>query len=294
MPLTGREIVTSRSYTGSLQTTTAQRVWKTETTSRAEASNWLTSQGVTLGSAHPDISGLFLDSITYSPETDGTYAITGNYSTTGLYVLEQVNKQNRASAPYVRMNFTTYDYSIDVPYAIRVTLNVPGNPAKYIWTAQSQKVFKSDVLLAIEVRPGKLSLTDVALIAKETHRVHRFAADGGANDWLFIGGSIRNVSNTEDIVTYQWQRDSGDPDWVPSTVTPALQAGKLVFDPMKDASNASTVWFPYVARGPHSRWIMRQNSADPSLQPLFTTMLPYSLNALGYKNLPGLSDIAGL
>lgn len=292
MPLTGREIVTSRSYTGSLQTTTAQRVWKTETTSRAEASNWLTSQGVTLGAAHPDITGLFLDSITFAPETDGTYTITGNYSTSGLFVLEQVNKQNRDSAPYVRMNFSTYDYSIDVPYAIRVTLNVPGNASKFIWTAQSQKISKSDVLLSIEVRPNKLTLSDVAAIAKETHRVHRFAADGGANDWLFMGGNIRNASNTQDLVTYTWQRDAGDFEWLASD-TPSLQANKNVYDPMK-VSGASTVWFPYVARQPHSRWVMRQNQIDPSLPPLFTTMFPYSLKATGYTNLPGLSAIPGL
>jgi hypothetical protein len=292
MPLTGREIVTSRSYTGSLQTTTAQRVWKTETTSRAEASNWLTSQSVALGDAHPDLTGLFLDSLTYSPEADGTYTITGNYSTSGLFVLEQVNKQNRDSAPYVRVNFSTYDYTIDVPYALRVTLNVPGNPAKFIWTAQSQKISKSDVILSVEVRPNKLTLGDVAAIAKETQRVHRFAADGGANDWLFMGGNIRNASNTQDLVTYTWQRDAGDFEWVAKDA-PVLSTNQNTYDPMK-SGGASTVWFPYVARQPHARWIMRQNQIDPSLQPLFTTMFPYSLNALGYKNLPGLSDIMGL
>lgn len=292
MPLTGREIVTSRSYTGSLQTTTAQRVWKTETTSRAEASNWLTSEGVTLGRAHPDLTGLFLDSITFAPEPDGTYTITGNYSTSGLFVFEQVNKQNRDSAPYVRMNFTTYDYSIDVPYALRVTLNVPGNPAKFVWTAQNQKISKSDVLLSLEVRPNKLTLGDVAAIAKETHRVHKFAADGGANDWLFMGGNIRNASNTQDLVTYTWQRDAGDFAWVASD-TPTLTVGQNTYNPMKAADESVTVVFPNIARPPHSRWLMQQNE-NPIIKPNFSTMFPYSLNALGYKNLPGLSDIVGL
>lgn len=291
MPLTGREIVTSRSYTGSSQSTTAQRVWKTECTSRAEASNWLVSQAIKLGDAHPDLSGVFLDSLTFTPDADGTYTITGNYSAAGLFVFEQVNKQNRDPAKYVRWNFTTYDYSIDVPYAIRVALNVPGNPTKYVWTPQSQKVFKCDVLLSIEVRPNKLNLADVALIARETHRVHRFPSDT-SNDWLFMGGNIRNASNTEDLVTYTWQRDAGDFAWVASSA-PTLNPNQNTYNDLKDASNQPTVRFPDVTRPQHSRWIMRQNE-NPTNAPVFGAMFPYSINATGYSTLPGMNGLVGL
>lgn len=291
MPLTGREIVTSRSYTGSLQTTTAQRVWKTETTSRAEASNWLTSQGTQLGDAHPDLPGLFLDSLTYAPEVDGTYTITGNYSTSGLFVLEQVNKQNRGSTKYIRWNFSTYDYSIDVPYAVRVPLTVPGNPTKFVWTPQSQKVFKTDVVLSIEVRPNKLTLADVAKIARETHRVHRFPSDA-TSDWLFMGGNIRNANNAEDLITYTWQRDAGDFAWVASN-NPTITAGQNTYNDMKDSNQQPTVKFPDVTRPQHSRWIMRQNE-NPSNAPVFSRMFPYSINETGYSTLPGMSGVVGL
>ncbi len=294
MPATGREILTSRSYTTDAQgRTTGTRRWRTEAVSRAEASAYLASQSVTIGSVHPDVPTIFLDSFSYEPQSDGTYDIVGNYSSTNLYVLENVNKKNVPSAPYYRLSFSTYDYTIDVPYGVRVTLNVPNAtpPTQKVWTANSTKVYKTDVLLTIEVKPAKLGLTQVAAIAKETHRVHRFAADGGANDWLFIGGSVRNASDTEDLVTYQWQRDSGDPDWVAST-SPALTAGKLSYNPLNDGG--ATVWFPYVARPPHARWFMRQNPADNTLQPLFTTIFPYTLNATGYTTLPGIGVVTGL
>lgn len=296
MPATGREILTSRSYTTDAQgRTTGTRRWRTEATSRAEATAYLTGQSVTIGSTHPDVAGISLDSFSYEPQVDGTYDVIGNYSSNNLYVLENVNKKNLPSAPYFRMNFSTYDYTIDVPYGVRVTLNIPNaTPASQkVWTANSTKVYKTDVLLTIEVRPAKLTLTQVATIAKETHRVHRFSIDGGANDWLFMGGNVRNMTDTEDVVTYQWQRDSGDPDWVAST-SPSLTAGKLSYNPLRDSGNAATVWFPYVARPPHSRWFMRQNPDDNTLQPLFTTIFPYTLNASGYSSLPGISAVPSL
>ena len=245
MPSTGREIITSRSYsTDSGGRTVATRRWRTEAISRAEAATYLATAGVSIGSAHPEFSNLFLDSIAYEPNDDGTYDIAGGYSSTNLFVLENVNKKNLPGAPYFRVNFTTYDYTIDVPYGVRITLKVPNAtpPTQKVWTANSTKVFKTDVVLSIEVRPNKLDLTQVATIAKESHRVHRFAFDGGANDWLFIGGNIRNMSDTQDVVTYQWQRDSGDPDWVAST-NPALTTGKNVYNPLRDSANESTVWF---------------------------------------------------
>lgn len=298
MPSTGREILTSRSYTTDSQGRTAgSRRWRTEATSRAEASAYLAGVGVTIGSVHPDVSGIFLDSIDYQPQTDGTYDIVGNYSSTNLFVLENVNKKNiLPSAPYYRYNFSTYDYTIDVPYGVRVTLNVPNAtpPSQKVWTYNSMKVAKTDVMLTIEVKPPKLSVTQVATIAKETHRIHRFASDGGASDWLFIGGTIRNANDTEDLVTYQWQRDSGDPPWEKKVPPIVPAANKLQYDPVNDLGGSQTVWFPYVTRAPHARYLMRQNPDDNTLQPIHTTIMPYALNASGYTTLPGLNVVTGL
>jgi hypothetical protein len=293
MPATGREIITSRSYsTDSGGRTVATRRWRTEATSRAEAATYLATAGVSIGSAHPEFSNLFLDSIAYEPNDDGTYDVGGNYSSTNLFVLESTNKKNLPSAPYYRVNFSTYDYTVDVPFGVRITHTVANAtpPTQKMWVPNKQKVYKTDVTLTIEVRPPRLGLSGVSLIAQQAYRIHTFNADGGAGKWLFIGGNVSSASDTEDFVKYQWRRDSGDLAWQ-AGVGPI--ANKNAYDPQL-VSSEKTVLFPEIERKPHEVLLMKQADNGPTFWPVFYAIMPYSLNANGWTTLPGLSVVPNL
>lgn len=293
MPLTGREIVTSRSYTTDSQgRATGTRVWRTETTSRAEATNWLTTQGISLGSVHPDASGIFLDSFSFTPEADGTYSITGNYSANGLYLLENVNKRNNPGAPYYRFQFSTYDYTIDTPYAVKEkrSVSAPGATTPTVveaWTPYIQKIAKCDLVLTIEVRPNKLDAAAATLIASQANSLHKFASQ--SDYWLFISGNVQPVSDTQDLVTYTWRRDRGDNGWV-SAINPTVPNASLnLYD-----NQSGTVLFPDLSRPAFFQWKMKMGANGPTDTPSFFKICPYTRNDSGYTTLPGINVVPSL
>ncbi len=294
MPATGREILTSRSYQADAQRTIASRRFRTEAVSKAEALQYAETQGLTAGGlvvrvAHPDESGIVLDSLSLEPQVDGTYDIVANYSNSNLFVLELVSKKNNGANKYARYQVSTYDYKIKMPYAVKEARNVsaPGvTPATTVqaWVPYEQEILKTDVVLTIEVRPGKLTVSDATLIAGEANRLHKFSTQ--ADYWLFVSGTVQPINDTEDIVTYTWRRDRGDNGWV-SAINPTVPNASLnLYD-----NQGGTIIFPDANRPPHFDWKMKMAATGPTGTPLFWKMCPYTRNDNGYTTMPGLNGI---
>lgn len=284
---TGREILTSRSVSvDRAGSATGTRRWLTEATSQAEVAQWLsTSQGISFGQEFPGNPSIFLDRIEYLPAADGTYGAAAAYSPNGLFVLEKVNKQNNGAIKYVRWRYGTYDYTVDIPWQMKIRRTMPpSTTAQDVWTQNKQTVTKTDLLIEVELRVPTLSLQNVALIAQQTNAVHRFPTLS-AIDWRFMGGSIQNVTDSEDLVSYQWRGDSGDFGYgVGANQTPYNTQG-------------GTVKFPDVARPQHCVWITVPDPAhigDPSFPFLFDYAMVCSLKLTGYSQLPYLAAAVAL
>jgi hypothetical protein len=289
---TAIERLTSRSYsTDSANQTTATRVFTTDATSQAGAAAAVNVLGVTMPSTHPEYASLSLDTIGYTPKDDGTYDVTANYSATGLFVLDIVKKQN-ATAKYSRFQFSTYDYEIETPYAVKEkrTVSAPGAGSTVsveAWMPYIQKVSKTDLVLAIEVRPPKLSVGSATLIANEVNTLHKFSTQ--PDYWLFVSGAVQPVSNTEDLVTYTWRRDRLDYGWT-AVIDPSIpQPNMNLYD-----NKGGTIKFPDLSRPPFFQWKMKMGTAGPSSDPVFFKICPYSRNDTGYTNLPGLTAAVSL
>lgn len=290
MTTSGREIITSQSdRLDRIGSVASSRIFTTEATTKADAIAVLATLGVYAnpttgqpnpGQAHPNIAGVFLDSLSYSPTADGTYRVDAQYSSVGLYVLEQVDKQK--TNVYFRWNWGTYDYTIDFPYAVRVTRTNPGSTVSAnIWVGMRQTVPKTDILLDIELRVPKVSLTNVSDIAKQTNTLHKFSANQ-SRTWLFCGATIRNVTDGEDLVTYQWRGESGDIKYEPTISDAAAQAGSTkdtkLYNGVKDSQNNYTLLYPSVARGQHEAWNLTPNASGLATDPpVFTSVAKYGI-----------------
>ena len=286
---TSTERLTSRSYSTDVAgQTTASRQFTTDATTQAAASQAVNAIGVTMPSVHPEYPALALESLGYTPKEDGTYDVTANYSATGLFVLDVVKKQN-IGGPYSRFQFSTYDYEIDTPYAVKEkrTVSAPGASTAVTveaWMPYIQKVSKTDLVLAIEVRPAKLTASSASLIAAQVNSLHKFSTQ--SDYWLFVSGTVQPVSNTEDLVTYTWRRDRGDYGWV-AVVDPSIPQPNLnLYD-----SQGGTVKFPDLFRPAFFQWKMKMGANGPTSDPSFYKICPYSRNDTGYTTLPGLSVV---
>lgn len=285
---TGREILTSRSIAPDRSgTITARRKWTTEATSASEAEAWLSTQGVTLGSAYPGNTALILDKLDYAPTSDGTFEVSGDYSPSGLFIVENVNKQNAAALKYVRWRFGTYDYTIDIPWQMRIRRTTPaaaGGATIDVWTQNKQVVSKTDLTFEVEIRCAKLTLQNVAAIAGESNNQHVFPSLA-SKSWKFIGGSIQNVTDTEDLVTYTWRGDSGD-----------FGYGTGTNQNPYNTQGGNVAW-PGIARPQHCVWIVVPDPAhlgDPTFPFLFDTAEVCSRRFTGYNNLPYLTQAVTL
>lgn len=286
---TGRETITSRAIAPDRSgTVTATRKWTTEALSASEAQDWLTSQGIVLGSAsYPGNSSLLLDKLNYSPTPDGTYEIDGTYSPSGLGILENVNKQNVGAVKYARWKFGTYDYTVDIPWQMKIRRTTPaaaGGATIDVWTQNKQTVSKTDLIFEVEIRTPKLTLANVAAIAGQANSRHVFPSTP-TKAWKFVGGSIQNATDTEDLVTYTWRGDSGD--WGYGTGTNQTPYN----------TRGGTVKWPDVTRYQHEVWITVPDPAfpgDPTKPFLFDTAVTLSINDNGYTLLPYLTAAVSL
>lgn len=288
--VTGREIITSRSYSTDAQgRTIASRKFRTECVNKSEALAYAATEGLIVGSSgHPDVAGVVLDLINLQPQEDGTYDIEAQYSANNLFVLESVNKKN-LSQPYARYQVSMYDYKTKTPYAIKETRTVsaPGvTPAVTVtaWVPYEQDILKADVILTIEVRPATLTVADAALIAAQANNLHKFA--GQADYWLFVSGTVQPITDTQDLVTYQWRRDRGDNGWV-AAINPTVPNASLnLYD-----DQGGTVKFPDTNRPPYFEWKMKMAAAGPTDPPVFFKICPYTRNDTGHTNLPGINGL---
>jgi hypothetical protein len=284
---TATELINSRSYSTDAEGhATASRRYTTDAPTQAAAAQAVELVGGALGSTHPEHSALRLESLSYSPKSDGTYDVTANYSGSGLFVLEIIKKQN-TGGKYSRFQFSTYDYEIETPYAVKEkrTVSTPGaSPAVTVeaWMPYIQKISKTDLVLAIEVRPPKLTAADATLIADQVNSLHKFSTQ--ADYWLFVSGTVQPVSNAEDLVTYTWRRDRFDWPWVAVADPSVPQINANAYD-----SQGGTVRFPNVTRPPFFQWKMKMGTNGPTSDPSFYKICPYSLNYTGYTTLPGLT-----
>lgn len=284
---TGREILTSRSVTVDRSgNTTGTRRWTSEATSQAEIAAWLSSsQGIAFGGTYPGNGSLFLDRLEYQPQDDGTYAASGAYSPNGLFVLEKVNKQNNGNVKYVRWRFGTYDYTIDVPWQMKIKRTIPPSTTQQdVWAQNKQTVTKCDLLIEVEIRVPTLSLANVSAIAQQSGAVHRFPTLPSI-DWRFMGGSIQNITDSEDLVSYQWRGDSGDYAY-------GSAAGQTPYN-----TQGGTVKFPDLNRPQHCVWITVPDPAhigDPSFPFLFDYAQVCSIKPSGYSQLPYLTAAVSL
>lgn len=281
---TGREILTSQSIsTVRAGQTVATRKFSTEATTQSAAEKWITEEltpsVVTLGSQYPGAPQLVVDRLDYSPTSDGTYEITANYSTSGLFVLD---KPNKLELGYYSWYFSWKDRNYDVPVAVREPWIINGTTVGNIWRPRKRVTTVTNVLMHLEIRTAhKLTLGEVKLIASKVNNLH--ALFGGTTDlYLFTGGEVRDGNDNAQFVTYTWEKEQKQKGFFPG--------GSYLGQPKIDYDdNGGTLRLPDPDRNAYEDWTAFVTVNGPTFAPQFLSVPKYDKDPNGWGDLPGVN-----
>jgi len=163
-----------------------------------------------LGSQHPTLPTLKLDTYSVSSEASGTCVVDCNYSNDARFI-DLRRQPNRDAPTWYHWGWSQRKVMIDIPVAVRsVVLNQDANGnelTKTVWKIGKKQVSETRTIRPLTVRVNVSNVRNLDIISEQTDTLHMMP-DG---KWYHFEGA--NVTQVDDIgnydISYTWEYDAG-------------------------------------------------------------------------------------
>lgn len=240
-----------------------------------------------IGTEHPSIPGLFVDSYSFSPVEDGHLDISVNSSNDGFFTILENPKTSAETAP--RLQFGVKQVTVKIPAFALASKSLSQGTAQVgsvnVWQPIEMAYEEYRAMVSYRVIVPTLNLADVNAMSEEIHKIHTLSGVRfEMQPW-----NQTPYDKTHDEVTYFWVRDQGtkDPRTLPGWNQ--TQAARVSIPPL--IPNTGT---PGLIRKPYTNItaIPGIDAYDANQNPLppdyFT--IPYAVeNPNGWMSLPGMT-----
>lgn len=259
-------------------------VYTTDYTSRAAA--LLDAQLPRYGTQHPNQPGIFVDSYSFTPVSDGRYDIAVNYSNDGSFKLLENVQQTPDDGP--RLQFGIKTVRVVIPSFAMSNKSIPAGPTTSqlinSWEPVGIAYEEARAMVSYRVVVPTLNLADINVMSDQIHKIHLL---GGVKFEMQPWSQVPQ-DKLHDQVTYYWVRDRGtiDPRQLPQWN--AAQAMRLSIPPVISNTNPPLIRLPYTNRIAIPSSIPFDADENPTEPDYFT--IPFALEDLnGWMSLPGFA-----